>query len=157
MRQVLFIVFLSIGEAFWSPRLYEYTAMIAPKGREGTYMALASAPNFAAKLAVGGLSGTLLANLCPSEGHCNGQMMWLAVGCMTVTSPILMLILRRCIEPDEVSEDGHRAQLERAQEGDAGEEREGLLARERAEGSTKPTALTSATQRAHGGAAGVEC
>ena len=56
---VMFIVILSIGEALWSPRLYEYTAMIAPKGREGTYMALASAPNFAAKLAVGGLSGTL--------------------------------------------------------------------------------------------------
>ncbi len=139
-----------MGEAFWSPRLYEYTAMIAPKGREGTYMALASAPNFAAKLAVGGISGSLLATFCPSEGHCNGRSMWLAVALMTITSPVLMLLLRQFIEPDDVSEDSHRAQLEQAEEE---HEREGLLERDRAEGTSRPTAaITSAgvTQRSHG-------
>ena len=54
---IAFVALLSIGEAVWSPRLYEYSTMIAPKGREGTYMALASAPNFAARLTVGGLLG----------------------------------------------------------------------------------------------------
>ncbi|MRG93079.1 hypothetical protein [Polyangium spumosum] len=34
---VVFIVLLSIGEALWSPRLYEYTATIAPPGREANY------------------------------------------------------------------------------------------------------------------------
>lgn len=162
---VMFIVILSIGEALWSPRLYEYTAMIAPKGREGTYMALASAPNFAAKLAVGGLSGALLHSLCPSEGHCNGRMMWLAVGCMTLSSPLLMLLLRRYIEPDDVSEDSHRRfaeQLERAAaeepDFDGGpSEREGLLARERSEGSSRPGGLTSGSVSQRHGGAGVEC
>jgi len=161
---VLFIVLLSIGEALWSPRLYEYTAMIAPKGREGTYMALASAPNFAAKLAVGGLSGTLLAELCPSEGHCNGKTMWLMVGLMTLSSPVLMLLLRRYIEPDDITEDSHRAQAQAQQraaqldaDGDHAE-KEGLLTRERAEGSAKPAAITSATQRGHAShSGGAEC
>ena len=47
---VLFVVVLSIGEAIWSPRLYDYTMQIAKEGREGTYMALSSAPLFLAKL-----------------------------------------------------------------------------------------------------------
>ena len=40
----LFIVFLSIGEALWSPRLYEYSAAIAPHGQEASYMSLSMLP-----------------------------------------------------------------------------------------------------------------
>lgn len=58
---VMFIVLLSVGEAFWSPRFYEYTVSVAPEGREGTFMSLASAPLFLAKLPVGWLSGKLIA------------------------------------------------------------------------------------------------
>ncbi len=47
------IVLLSIGECLWSPRLYEYTAMIAPRGREASYMGMSSLPMFFAKMAVG--------------------------------------------------------------------------------------------------------
>ena len=47
----LFVVLLSLGEAFYSPRLYEYTAAIAPKGQEASYMAMSSLPFFLAKLA----------------------------------------------------------------------------------------------------------
>ena len=35
---VLFVIALSIGEAIWSPRLYDYTMSVAQEGREGTYM-----------------------------------------------------------------------------------------------------------------------
>ena len=35
---VLFVITLSIGEAVWSPRLYDYTMSVAQEGREGTYM-----------------------------------------------------------------------------------------------------------------------
>jgi len=65
---ILFVVFLSIGEAIWSPRLYEYTMTIAPEGREGTYTALSAAPLFAAKLLVGGVSGYMLTKYCPAGG-----------------------------------------------------------------------------------------
>ena len=40
---------LSVGEAIWSPRLYEYAAAIAPKGQEASYMALSVLPYFFAK------------------------------------------------------------------------------------------------------------
>ncbi len=60
---VLFVVVLAFGEALWSPRLYEYSATIAPEGREGTYMALATVPTFVATLFTGGMSGWLLTNL----------------------------------------------------------------------------------------------
>ena len=32
---VLFVITLSIGEAVWSPRLYDYTMSVAQEGREG--------------------------------------------------------------------------------------------------------------------------
>ena len=35
---VLFVIALSIGEAIWSPRLYDYIMSVAQEGREGTYM-----------------------------------------------------------------------------------------------------------------------
>ena len=64
----LFVFFFSIGEAIWSPRLYQYTAAIAPRGQEGTYMALSLLPYFVAKLFVGMMSGRMLENWCPSDG-----------------------------------------------------------------------------------------
>jgi hypothetical protein len=64
----LFVFFFSIGEAIWSPRLYQYTAAIAPKGQEGTYMALSLLPYFVAKLGVGLMSGRMLERWCPSDG-----------------------------------------------------------------------------------------
>lgn len=49
----LFVVTLSLGESFWSPRWYDYSMSLAPLGREGIFTALASAPLFAAKLPTG--------------------------------------------------------------------------------------------------------
>lgn len=90
---VLFVVVLSIGEAIWSPRLYDYTCKIAKEGREGTYMALASAPLFLAKLPVGLMSGYLLQKYCPEDGARNSQMMWLIIGLITASSPVLLTFL----------------------------------------------------------------
>ena len=151
---IAFVALLSIGEAVWSPRLYEYSTMIAPKGREGTYMALASAPNFAARLTVGGLSGALLTAYCPDETHCDGQRLWLTIGLMTISSPILMLLLRRVIAPDEGLDDDH---------GDA-QEKAPLVAHrgEYANGSAA-SGLTAATCKARPAAAsqdfgnGIQC
>lgn len=64
----LFVVFFSIGEAIWSPRLYQYTAAIAPKGQEGSYMAMSLLPYFFAKLVVGMMSGRMLEKWCPADG-----------------------------------------------------------------------------------------
>jgi hypothetical protein len=90
---VAFVTVLSIGEAIWSPRLYDYTMSVCREGREGTYMALSSAPLFLAKLPVGFLSGYLLQKYCPEEGERNSQMMWLIIGLLTASSPITLTLL----------------------------------------------------------------
>jgi len=91
---ILFVITLSIGEAIWSPRLYDYTTTVAPEGREGTYMALSSAPLFLAKLPVGLISGVLLQRYCPEhleEGEeRHSKTMWLIIGLMSISSPLLI-------------------------------------------------------------------
>lgn len=90
----IFMILLSIGEAIWSPRLNDYTVSVSEEGREGTYMALSSAPLFLAKLPVGILSGVLLQKYCPEtleEGEeRHSRMMWLIIGLLTATSPVLL-------------------------------------------------------------------
>ncbi len=99
----IFIVFLSIGEALWSPRLYEYSAAIAPRGQEASYMALSMLPYFGGKLAAGALSGWLLETFCPETGQRHSEIMWMVVGCMALITPVGAYIFRRHIQ---VQEDG---------------------------------------------------
>ncbi len=102
---VLCVVLYSIGESFYSPRLYEYPAAIAPKGKEGSYMALSMLPYFVAKFFVGAISGFLLARFCPAEGPRNSQMIWLIVGCMALISPVGLVLARRYIQVHETGRD----------------------------------------------------
>lgn len=95
---ILFVIMLSIGEGIWSPRLYEYSVMIAEPGREGTYMALAAAPMFLATLLTGATSGILLENFAPEHGPQQPEMMWGLIGLSSFMSPVLMLWLRPIIE-----------------------------------------------------------
>jgi MFS family permease len=97
----LFVTLLSVGEALWSPRLYEYAAAIAPKGQEASYMALSMLPYFLAKFFVGGSSGWLLANFCPAEGPRNPQMMWLIIGMMALVTPLGAILFRKYIQVHE--------------------------------------------------------
>jgi MFS family permease len=99
----LFTVFLSIGEALWSPRLYEYSAAIAPHGQEASYMALSMLPYFGAKLVAGALSGWLLMKFCPETGPRNSQIIWMVVGGMALITPVGAFIFRKSIQ---VHEDG---------------------------------------------------
>lgn len=92
------IVLLSIGECLWSPRLYEYTASIAPRGREASYMGMSSLPMFFAKMAVGPMSGYLLAAYCPPTGPRQSWIMWLIIGLTTLVGPLLIVLLRPVIE-----------------------------------------------------------
>ena len=102
---VLFVIVLSVGEAIWSPRFYDYTCTIAKEGREGTYMALSSAPLFLAKLPVGVMSGYLLQKYCPEEGPRNSKLMWGIIATTTATSPILLTVLWGYISKKEEASD----------------------------------------------------
>jgi len=60
LMALLCMVIVTVGEVIWSPKLYEYTAAIAPKGQEGTYLGLSLVPWFLAKTLVSAFSGHML-------------------------------------------------------------------------------------------------
>jgi len=95
---VMFQLVLSFGEALYSPRIYDYTASIAPKGRESSYMAYSKMPMFFAKVAAGPITGILLANLCPIEGPRNSELMWIIVGLSTLVSPVLLILFKKKLD-----------------------------------------------------------
>jgi len=100
----IFVIFLSIGEAFYSPRVYEYAAAIAPKGQEASYSsysALSYIPFLLAKLLVGTVSGELLAKYCPEEGVRQSGTMWLIVALMASVAPVGLIALRSIIRVKE--------------------------------------------------------
>jgi hypothetical protein len=97
----LFVLLLSVGEAFYSPRLYEYTAAIAPKGQEASYMAMSSLPFFLAKLGVGPLSGLLLSKFCPVTGPRHSETLWLIIALTTMIAPVGFVVFQRYIRVHE--------------------------------------------------------
>lgn len=96
-----YVVVLSLGEAFYSPRVYEYAAAIAPKGQEASYAALSYVPFFLAKLFIGIFSGRMLEKYCPETGVRDSQTMWLIVALVTVICPLGLITLRRWIRVRE--------------------------------------------------------
>lgn len=97
----LFVIVMSFGEAFYSPRVYEYAAAIAPKGQEASYSALSYIPFLLAKLLVGTVSFELLAKYCPEVGERHSGMMWLVIGLIAAISPVGLLLFRRFIRVKE--------------------------------------------------------
>ena len=92
--QVAMIAVLTVGEALWSPRLYEYNVAIAPRGQEATYVGLAKLPFFLAKLIVTPMSGWLLTNYCPADGPRDPTMLWAIVGATTLAGPLGMWLMQ---------------------------------------------------------------
>jgi MFS family permease len=97
----LFVLVLSIGEAFYSPRVYEYAASIAPKGQEASYGALSYVPFLLAKLMVGTVSGMLLAKYCPENGPRHSGSMWLIIALTATIAPLGLIVFRRFIRVQE--------------------------------------------------------
>lgn len=94
------IVF-SLGEAFYSPRVYEYASSIAPKGQEASYASLSYVPLLIGKLITGAAFGGLLARYCPEQGTRNPGMMWLIIGLMVLVAPVGLLVFQRYIRVKE--------------------------------------------------------
>lgn len=65
LMSIFCMIVLSVGEVIWSPKLYEYTAAIAPEGQEGTYLGISMVPWFLAKTLVSVISGHLLVRWSP--------------------------------------------------------------------------------------------
>ena len=100
MMIALYISIFSIGEAFYSPRVYEYAAAIAPKGQEASYGALSYIPFLIGKLLVG-TGGWLLAAFCPAHGPRHSGTMWLIFALAASVAPIGLVALHRYIRVPE--------------------------------------------------------
>jgi MFS family permease len=96
----IYIAIFSLGEAFYSPRVYEYAAAIAPKGQEASYGALSYIPFLLGKLLVGS-AGWLLAAFCPAQGPRHSGMMWLIFALAASIAPIGLILFRRYIRVPE--------------------------------------------------------
>ena len=96
----LYLIVFSVGEAFYSPRVYEYAAAIAPAGQEASYGALAYLPFLIGKLLVG-TAGWILAAFCPAEGPRRPAMMWLIFALAASVAPIGLLLFSRYIRLPE--------------------------------------------------------
>jgi MFS family permease len=100
IMSALYLTVFSIGEAFYSPRVYEYAASIAPPGQEASYGSLAYLPFLFGKLLITS-SGWLLATFCPAQGPRHSGMMWFIFACAASIAPIGLLIFRRYIQVPE--------------------------------------------------------
>ncbi len=98
---VFWQIVFSIGEAFYSPRVYEYAASIAPKGQEASYASLSYVPLLIGKIITGTAFGGLLARYCPAEGPRDPGTMWLLIGLMVLVAPVGLLALRPIIRMKE--------------------------------------------------------
>ncbi len=99
------VIALSFGEAFYSPRVYEYAAAIAPKGQEASYGALSYIPFLLGKIVVATVSGTLLAKYCPKVGERHSAVLWLFLALMATIAPVGLLALQRFIRAPEAGRD----------------------------------------------------
>ncbi len=102
---ILFFVVFTIGEAIWSPRLTQFMAEVAPRGREGSYIALSYLPYFGAKFIAGPMSGWLLATYVPegASAYPTHHMVWVWIGLMAALTPAGLLLCRRLYRQAEVT------------------------------------------------------
>jgi dipeptide/tripeptide permease len=103
---IISMVVLSVGEIFWSPKLYEYTAAIAPEGQEAAYFGFSLLPWFVAKFVVSATSGYMLSWWCPGDMRAqlaagslpfwkSPEAMWLVLGLWAMSGPIIALFFEK--------------------------------------------------------------
>jgi MFS family permease len=100
IMSALYLIVFSIGEAFYSPRVYEYAAAIAPPGQEASYGSLAYLPFLVGKLLVG-TGGWLLAAFVPEHGPRHPGTMWLIFALAASVAPIGLILFRTYIRVPE--------------------------------------------------------
>jgi MFS family permease len=105
IMSAIYLTIFSVGEAFYSPRVYEYAAAIAPPGQEASYGALAYIPFLVGKLLIG-TSGWVLATFCPEHGECHAGSLWLIFALAASVAPIGLLVFRRYIQVPEAGRTG---------------------------------------------------
>lgn len=109
---IVFIFTFTVGESIWSPRLMQFTAEIAPVGREGSYIALSYLPYFGAKFIAGPMSGWLVATYTPegAASYPNHYWVWIWIGGMAALSPLGLIVFRKLFHAaEEAHKNDHKA------------------------------------------------
>ena len=108
---IIFIIVFTIGEAIWSPRLMQFSAEIAPRGKEGAYISLAVLPYFFGKIAA-----TVMADILTSEyfsesmvEYPDHELSWLWIAGMCLLSPLGMIIFRGAFNQSQKMADDEAA------------------------------------------------
>ena len=91
----------SVGEAFYSPRVFEYAVSIAPEGQEASYASLSVVPLLMGKLINSAAFAGLLTAYCPEEGPRNPGLMWTWIGLLVLAAPVGLLVFQRFIRVKE--------------------------------------------------------
>jgi len=105
------IIVFAVGELIFSPRFTEYTAMIAPKDKVASYMALSVLPTFISKPINGFLSGILISSYS-YEGirakidtgnltyQSSPEFMWFVYLIPAIISPLAVIMMKNYINRD---------------------------------------------------------
>ena len=105
---LVLVVIWSVGESIWYPRFLQVLTGLAPKGNEGTYIALVGILTFGSNLVVGPMSGLLLKAYTPVNEIVDAAgrtvqvlgdlshhyMVWVWIGGMAVLTPIGLNLFR---------------------------------------------------------------
>jgi len=71
---VLWVIFLSLGEVFWSPRLTPWAATLAPTGREGVFFAVLGLKNLLVSIPSTAFNGWLNEAFNPNCPSCRDEI-----------------------------------------------------------------------------------
>lgn len=94
---MLYLFFMTIGEAMWQPRFLQWVAEIAPKSMTGIYMGIGQFPWFLTKVITAMYSGWFLMHYCPADvapSSMNTEVMWLIYGCIAIISPVGLILAK---------------------------------------------------------------
>ena len=92
---VLSLFILALGEITQQPRYYEYIALLAPPGQQGTYMGFAFLPIGIGSLIGGWFGGTLVHHF--GEVQHQPTLIWWSVTAVGVTTALLLWIYDRVV------------------------------------------------------------
>lgn len=93
----ILVIFISIGESIWVPRLLDYTFKVAPEGKEGIYLAMSNCPFYFGMILTGSESGWLFDWYCSKEGDESCYYIWVFVFVSSLLIVMSLIGLKRWI------------------------------------------------------------
>ncbi len=94
---LIYVLFMTIGEAMWQPRFLQWISEIAPEGKTGLYMGVGQFPWFLTKVVTGFYSGWFLTQYCPSNtppSEMHTGTLWFIYGLIAIISPIALVLAK---------------------------------------------------------------